>query len=83
MKFLAIFALFFVASECLNTIEIISNSLAKTGGNKKTGTGKPAKKGENPDFCYLSIKFYNKKQTCGCWIYDTQYVVTSGRCVVE
>lgn len=63
--------------------EYLLNEEARIGGNSKISTGFVARRGEYPEFCYLSIRFFNKLQTCGCWIYDTQYVVTSARCVVE
>lgn len=52
-------------------------------GNSKISSGSDAKKGDYPEFCYVSIGFFSKIQVCGCWIYDKQYVVTSARCVVE
>jgi hypothetical protein len=55
---------------------------ANVGGSRIAG-GTAAKKGENPEFCYLNVGFFSKQQVCGCWIYDAQWVVTSARCVVE
>lgn len=67
----------------LDQIASLLSGDSRIGGNSKIATGSEAKKGEYPEFCYLSIGFFNKLQTCGCWIYDKQYVVTSARCVVE
>jgi hypothetical protein len=52
-------------------------------GDQKIASGLAGKKGENLDFCYLSINFFNKRQSCGCSIVDSNQVVTSARCVVE
>lgn len=52
-------------------------NLARTSG------GKPIKKGEFTDFCYLSVFFEQKYKNCGCAIYDNKHVITSARCVVE
>lgn len=51
--------------------------------NQRIASGVAAKKGENVDFCYLTINFLQKKQNCGCFIYNKNYVGTSARCVVE
>lgn len=42
-----------------------------------------AKHGEVNEFCYLSIKFQSKRQTCGCFLLDKYHVVTSARCLME
>lgn len=52
-------------------------------GYQRIASGLTAKKGENLDFCYLSIHFFNKQQNCGCSIIDSTHVATSARCVVE
>jgi secreted trypsin-like serine protease len=51
--------------------------------DSRIASGIAAKKGENLDFCYLSINFFNKQQSCGCLILSPDYVITSARCVVE
>lgn len=51
--------------------------------NSKIASGQPAKKGENLDYVYLTIQFQQKSQTCGGFIFNENYVVTSARCVVE
>jgi hypothetical protein len=50
---------------------------------QKIAGGLPSKKGEMLSFCYISVNFFQKQQTCGCLIYNSQYVVTTARCVVE
>jgi hypothetical protein len=57
------------------------NSKFETEGRIALGT--PAKKGEFNELCYISVTFFNKQQTCGCFIYDEQNVVTSARCLRE
>lgn len=42
-----------------------------------------ARKEENLDFCYLTVRFQQKSQSCGCFIYDANYVATTARCVYE
>lgn len=49
----------------------------------KISNGKPLKRGEFLEFCYLSIQFNNKFQTCGCFIWNKNFVVTTARCVQE
>jgi hypothetical protein len=49
----------------------------------KVPTTKYAKHGEVNEFCYLVMKFKNKWQTCGCFVFDKYHVVTSARCLVE
>lgn len=99
MKFFVVFALFVAAAQAepffmepgLVNAETHDEflkeiaTLTPTGGkvNEKIASGTEAKKGEFPDFCYLSIGFYEKTKSCGCWIYAQQWVVTSARCVVE
>lgn len=50
---------------------------------EKIASGIAAKRGEYPELCYLSIQFFNKQQTCGCFIWDKHHVVTSARCLRE
>lgn len=54
---------------------------AKVGDRIAGGT--EAKKGTVPEFCFLSIGFYEKTKSCGCWVYNNQWVVTAARCVSE
>lgn len=49
----------------------------------RIASGIVAKKKENLDFCYLTIKYYEKQKTCGCVIMNHIFVVTSARCLVE
>lgn len=49
----------------------------------RTASGVAGKKGENLDLCYISVQFQQKSQSCGCFVYDTNYVATSARCVFE
>lgn len=51
--------------------------------DQKIAAGTAAKKGEYPEFCYISVQFYQKQQSCGCFIWEKQYVVTAARCVVD
>lgn len=96
MKFFVVFALFIVAAQAtpfymppglINAetqeeyLKELETSGAKIG--EKIASGSEAKKGEFPEFCYLSTQFYEKSMSCGCWIYNKQHVVTSARCVVE
>lgn len=61
--------------------EFLKNSEAKAEG--KIASGVKAGKGEYPEFCFLSIKFLEDSRSCGCWIYERQYVATSARCVMQ
>ena len=96
MKFFVIFSLFIVAAQAVpyymapglvtadtqeDFLKELETSGAKVGN--KIASGTEPKKGEYPDFCYLSIKFYEKSMSCGCWIYDKQHVITSARCITE
>lgn len=49
----------------------------------RISSGQPIKKGEYLDFCYISVQFNNKYQTCGCSIYDNSNIITTARCVHE
>lgn len=82
MKSLVIISVLFVGVSCYIEpgeihAEKLDYSLARTAG------GKPIKKGEFTDFCYLSVFFEQKYKNCGCVIYDNKHVITSARCVVE
>lgn len=96
MKFFVVFALFIVAAQAVpyymppglvtaDTQEDFLKDLQSSGAKigEKIASGSEPKKGEYPDLCYLSIQFYEKTQSCGCWVFDKQYVVTSARCVTE
>ena len=96
MKLFVVFALFIVAAQAVpyymppgivtgDDQEDFLKELQTTGAKigEKIATGTEPKKGEYPDLCYLSIQFYEKSMSCGCWIYDKQHVVTSARCVIE
>ena len=63
------------------TQEEFLKEIETSGG--RIASGNEAKKGEFPEFCYLSVRFYEKSVSCGCWIYDKQHIVTSARCLVE
>lgn len=64
-------------------LEQLKNTGSRVNDDQKIASGTAAKKGEFNDFCYLSISFFQKSQTCGCYIAHPQYVVTSARCVKE
>ena len=92
MKFLCVFALLLVAAKATpyymspglinsETQEEFLKELETPGG--RIASGNEAKKGEFPEFCYLSVRFYEKSVSCGCWIYDKQHVVTTARCIEE
>lgn len=89
MKSLVILSLLFVAASSFFTApgEITGDNFEDI--NKflsnltRTASGVKAKRGENLDFCYLSIRFFQKSQSCGCFVYDANYVATSARCVYE
>ena len=89
LKFIVNLALLVVAAQATPyyippgfvNAEIQEEFLKKSEG--KIASGVKAGKGEYPEFCFLSIKFFEKSMSCGCWIYEKQYVVTSARCVVE
>lgn len=49
----------------------------------KIAYGIAANPGEVNEFCYLTVRFFNKQQTCGCFLLDRYHVVTSARCLVE
>lgn len=49
----------------------------------RIASGIVAKKKENLDFCYLTVKFLDKTKTCGCVIMNHIFVATSARCLVE
>lgn len=60
--------------------EITEENFERIG---KVLNGVDGKKGENLDFCYMKIGFFQKTQTCGCLIVTPNYVATSARCVYE
>lgn len=51
--------------------------------NSRAASGTTARRGENLDFCYLSVRFQHKWLICGCVLMDSQWVATSARCVIE
>mgnify|MGYP003546833434 FL=1 len=46
-------------------------------------SGADGKKTENLDFCWMTIRYYEKQKTCGCIILAAGYVATTARCVYE
>ena len=89
MKSLVILSLLFVVASSFYTapgeitgenFEDINKFLSNL---TRAASGVKAKNGENLDFCYLSIRFHQKSQSCGCFIYDNNYVATTARCVYE
>ena len=46
-------------------------------------SGADGKKTENLDFCWMTIRYYEKQKTCGCIIIANDYVATTARCVYE
>lgn len=83
MKILILNLVFAIATSAFYTApgEITAENFSVRSG--RIASGFEAKKGENLDFCYLSIGFFQKSQSCGCMIVNERYVVTSARCVVE
>lgn len=59
------------------------NVINRIEDGEKIASGVAAKKGNYPELCYLSIEFYQKQQTCGCYVHDEYHVITSARCVIE
>lgn len=70
-----IFLVFFIVFEF-----VISKELEKS---YRIASGIAAKRGENLDFCYISIKRDGIEETCGCLIASPLYVVTSAQCLME
>lgn len=92
MKFLCAFVLFVVAAQAtpyymppgLINSETQEEYLKELDTSvTRIASGNEAKKGEYPEFCYLSIRFFENSVSCGCWIYAKQHVITTGRCVIE
>lgn len=83
MKFVVLFlTLFSLASaspyKALDGLNF--NSFERQG---RIALGDDGKKGENLDFCYITVNFYEKQKTCGCIIATEKWVVTTARCVYE
>jgi secreted trypsin-like serine protease len=74
------FCVIFVGVADVASDEILSESLSRKG---RIASGSAGKKGENLEFCYLSIGFFQKHQTCGCVIMNEEWVMTSARCAYE
>lgn len=51
--------------------------------NARISSGVAGRRGENLDFCYISVRFQQKSQTCSCVVMDNLWVATSARCVIE
>lgn len=83
-KFSQIFGLLMLA-KCISTFVAPGEISIKNFSpeSAKIASGVAAKRGENLDFCYLSILFIRKRQTCGCFILSEEFVMTSARCVYE
>lgn len=92
LKFLVIFASLSVINSLpeytapgeigLSNFQSFSNALNRvTQGRIAAGTA--AKQGEVDEFCYLSIQFAGNQLTCGCFLIDSQHIVTAANCIVE
>lgn len=65
----------------INAINFEPLVIARQG---RIASGIAVKPGETNEFCYLFVKFsLSRFLTCGCFLFDRQYVVTSASCLVE
>lgn len=85
MKFCVLFSIIFGVAFGGYTKpgEITADNLESFATLNKITAGTALKKGQFLDFCYISVNFFQKQQTCGCFIYNEQFVATTARCVVE
>jgi secreted trypsin-like serine protease len=92
LKFLAIFAILSLvkaSGEFTPPGEINVNSFRNfaielsQATQGRIASGVAAKHGEVDEFCYLSIQFLNKLLTCGCYLVDSRYILTSASCLME
>lgn len=71
----------FAATWIISSAIVIKN--IEDENQLRIASGADSKKGENLDFCYIVINFYEKQKTCGCVIASPYHVLTTARCVYE
>jgi hypothetical protein len=85
MKVLLCFVLVATASAISYNAKVIPDEITEENFQRigRIASGNDALAGENLDFCYITIGFFQKTQTCGCTIWWKTWIVTSARCVYE
>lgn len=80
-----IFVILLVLSVAILASPIINeeSDFGKVSNELRVTSGENTKKGENLDYCYIVVNFYNVQKTCGCNIISPIFVTTSARCVFE
>lgn len=81
MKYFVILLAIFIARSLADPI--FSQDYNELENSLRIVSGADGKKTENLDFCWMTIRYYQKQKTCGCLIVAPGYIATTARCVYE